>query len=854
MAEDGEDKGTNLDEERDAIRQLQSDIAWKKESLDRLLQKKVALNDELQMRIAELGDLEEKVRLEQHRGGKALESKASEQREEAINDCMRREVRQLLQSRVPVMDDNLHGATGRVEAGDKPPEETGGGETRQHDTVLVSYCSTNDDGKLDDFKATFRIDKEVTVKQLHAEACAYWGCSPKAFILCKVRENDVTEDLMNDKALATRLQDPYILPLQEEAHLHLIRRDSLEKFKIARRKMEEEAKRRQAEAVVKEIPEEGGDAGGKTLKTMKYAESGLIATEKQAEPFVEALKPWAGVYTLLKDRATEHDRRGKLVKFRDVCYFGILACMSLACIACRNSVSVFSLRQGAVECLVEGKFSESSNMAVSDFTEIRRPDQIWEWLGGTFHYQIFNENSSLREFYTPVGLMRLKQQKAGELDCQRKDLPYYVRTPCYHVHVGPDTEDQRDMIFNDNVFINMTETGLGRMPWPDPTKWEPKNIHAMEIEGSMQLAYESSGYKVDYTLAAENISTTGDTFAYDLLKYRDHWVTTQTRSLTLEVVLANYNMHGYLACTFLVEISPSGAVATAFWMYPFNVAPTYWSEVAKILDWFRGVIVFFYIALVRVYFETKRKVARGKKGLGYVFSFFGLLDESIVAIFTGLMFMRGKADPPSPHLVDGYYTYARDGMLQKHAFVMEALLFLIIAVRFATFGRILPSVFRLWKMFSKSIMMFLHFAAVVVPLTAGIVFLASAIWDPYLRKFSTFSQSFVSVMAATRNGLPVEMMYVTEKWWTIPFVVYFFFAMSAFFINTFLAITVHAFFEVELLEGSLDDGWSTDQWLDWMLWPSVYQCLTGNEPGSSMRDEVEEEEDSDLEDDDDGDD
>merc|ERR1719310_1321695 len=123
-------------------------------------------------------------------------------------------------------------------------------------------------------------------------------------------------------------------------------------------------------------------------------------------------------------------------------------------------------------------------------------------MGGSFHYQIFNENSSLREFYTPMGVMRLRQQKAGEKKCDREDLPYYVQQTCYHIHVNAETQDKSDLVYKEGYFVNVSQTGFGRLHWPDPTLWSAATDHVEELEGSMQAGYDASGYKVDYTLDA----------------------------------------------------------------------------------------------------------------------------------------------------------------------------------------------------------------------------------------------------------------------------------------------------------------------------------------------------------------
>jgi hypothetical protein len=817
------------------------------------------LQDELTTRRGELQDLEDSFRVEQQRGGN--QEKAG-QRDEAISEAMRTQVKSILQDRIPVMADIPEEEEGGAasQGGPKAAEDTGGAK-REHYTVLVSYISFNQDGRLDDFKACFRIDKEITVRQLHDDACKYWGCSPKSFGLCKVEGADDVKSLMlNDNGeidkekMDTKVQYNQVLSLLEESHLHLIRHESLEQFKIARKKkMEEDAKKGSDPA---KAPEAAAEKG--TLKTLKGAEGGVVASEKVDEPFVEALKPWPGIYELLKTKRHTHDRKPRIIKFRDVVLYGLLGILSIYCIALRNETSWFIATEGVLENLVRGKVGQTSDPmgAVVDFDNIRSVQDVWTWLGGSFHYQLFNNASSMRTYYTPVGFVRLRQQKAAmRKECIRSGLPSHVKRQCYDVHVTEEAQDKTDLIFPPGVFLNFSDENNGRMHWPDPTLWNPSPAGESIQYGWMQRGYGASGYMIDYMLNEDNITVAGDTFLADLDKLRELWFSTETRMLAVELMLANYHVRAHVTMSFLIEISPSGGVGVSNTIIPFHMKDTAADAAARTIDWLRAFIVIPYIFIIKVYFETKRKVGRGKTGLGYVFSFSGFNDASIVAVFFALMYIRNLAGPPPANEMQSFFSYRRTGVLDRRLFTTESFLFLLIMVKFASLMRIFPPIFRFWKMFAFSIKMFIYLSMLFMPVLLGVVVLANAIWNPYLLQVSTWTETLVLVLNSIRQGLPVEELYKKDRDWTIPFMLYFFFSLSGFFLHSFLAVSVHSYFEVELLEGDVlgDDGWSVDQWMDWMLIGKVYQILTGREPGSCQRDDVGEDEDDDEDDEDDDD-
>jgi len=289
-------------------------------------------------------------------------------------------------------------------------------------------------------------------------------------------------------------------------------------------------------------------------------------------------------------------------------------------------------------------------------------------------------------------------------------------------------------------------------------------------------------------------------------------------------------------CNLLLEIAPSGAVHPSLEMLPLRLAQGYGDDVADGLDIARWVIAILFLAIIRVWLETKRQVLLGRKGLAYFVSFPGIVDMATLAAFFALQYMRLKPPPQRPEDLQAFHSYSVAAWTADRLYILESLLLLLLILRFVTFMRIFPAVYRAFHTFAKSVWRFVFFAAIFLPVLLGNVFLANAIYSPHLQQFSTWPETFTSVVWAMQETFDDLGAMSETSSWTIPFVVYFFVSMVAFFLNGFLAITVHSYFEVELIDGSDPrvDNWGWEQWLQWMLWSPVYRWITKGAGASSQ--------------------
>lgn len=469
---------------------------------------------------------------------------------------------------------------------------------------------------------------------------------------------------------------------------------------------------------------------------------------------------------------------------------------------------------------------------VRNFKHIRRSDDLWNWLGGPFIYQMFDPGSTLRSNYMPAGYVRIRQQKVKQKVCTREDIPSNLKKPCHYVEVNENTRDEseipRVMQFNPSSF--MTSGGS------NPRVWQGPRLDIESPYGLIQHFYDTTGYAADYKLTPAMLGPIGaQQFSEDLEYFRHYWISTATRMMSIEFTLADHHIGGYVNVRLLLEISASGAIAPSVMLIPFHIFENSGDKVADGIDVLRWIIMLTLVMLFRVYREGKRKAELGKSGLHYIFSYNGFLDQAIIGLFFAIQYMRLQGHPLSPYALTEFYSYNRAADRRAQLRVAEAAFLCILFARWATLMRLFPVIYRFFKTFSNSLTHFLYFLAVFLPVFCGNLFAANAIWQPFVFMLSSWSQCLYVFFLSLQESFDAGELYTTSPAWCLAFLVWFFISIRIFLVHMFLAITVQCYFEVELIEGIRADDvkWDSMQWLDWMLWPTIFEKLTGLDSGIS---------------------
>lgn len=821
------------------IRELWEDIASRRRELDKVATEEEKVEEEKRHERQQIDNL--KAELDMLRRAKSERDNAENQKE--VEDMERNKlredtVRHLLRRYIPRLasvDEDRHSSKDEDSKSDgkEAPVETTTKDKDTHKHVLVSYSNVGNGP--DDYQVGYRIDKTITVGQLHRDVCAYWGCTHTDYVLCNLEGKEKAEPLWlrddpeKHTKLSRSLQQDVLLS-GERAQLHLVRFSQLQDFEEAARKLKEK------NITPQDLQVQSKANDPATIKTLKH---GFVSTETVAEPWVEAMKIWPGMYRLLKTRDRVRGRKWARSRLADFIIVGILIVLCFAITTLHDAgPDRYLLRQGVVEALGRGVKGETSGPPVVGFQNLKIAPDVWAWLMGPLHYQIWNKNSTLRRYYTPLGMLRMRQQRAGAAPCKSRELPLYLKKTCYHLKVDTVTMGKGSLIpqFAEELkrYNNMTADASWHKD-PNPFEWQPGKPPHSILPGVMQT-YGGDGYSALFNMS-KPISP--EAWMKDLTFLSQTWLSAQARLVVIEVTLANRHFGGFVSANFMVELSASGAIQTTMDVTSFNVHESDEVKTINALDWTRCIITFLWLGFIRLYMKTYERMQQGRNSFSYIVSFSGVIDTVTVGMTAATRYIRHKGPFPDPTTVQGFHNYSYLGSANDMSGVIEACLLLVLIVRFTTLLRFSPTTFRLFKLFTRSIRMFVSFAFIFVPLLVGAAFLAHAIWSPYIRNYSDWRTSLSEVMLGTYQPFPdLVRMADTGGSWAIPFIVYFFLSTKVFAVHMFLAITVQAFFEVELLEGAdaAKESWSMDQYLDWALWPAVYEKVFDKKPGASRQD------------------
>lgn len=285
-------------------------------------------------------------------------------RERGRSEFIRRKVREQLGRRIPRMvkieeseehqKEKQDGAQADAAQNDGKDKHRGGQKQKGiHNHVLVSYF--NGIGS-DEYQVAYRIDKSITVSQLHRDCCSYWGCSHNEYVLCTTtddeagarmessvkplwswKEDEDPSEQLNQTLLHDTPEQSVLKP-HEKAQLHLVSKEKFGQFQAQQDAARAENKAKQQTQETAEDPN--------TIKSLKY---GYVANEGIAEPFVEALKPWPGMHTLLKNRDRVRLHKWSRSRLRDFVTYGVLLILTAASLNLRSTMPMYIIREGAVQ-------------------------------------------------------------------------------------------------------------------------------------------------------------------------------------------------------------------------------------------------------------------------------------------------------------------------------------------------------------------------------------------------------------------------------------------------------------------------------------------------------------------------
>merc|ERR1719199_1074830 len=111
--------------------------------------------------------------------------------------------------------------------------------------------------------------------------------------------------------------------------------------------------------------------------------------------------------------------------------------------------------------------------------------------------------------------------------------------------------------------------------------------------------------------------------------------------------------------------------------------------------------------------------------------------------------------------------------------------------------RLSSTIRKYWEMYERSAVMFTYYMFLFLPVFLGTIYLAHCLWAPYRYHFSTWWEGCVNLVLFIKQDYELDGLLEVQPFWAVAFIIYFYIVFGLFLVNGFLAITVHAYFQVQ---------------------------------------------------------
>jgi len=845
----------------DETTQLRQDIVGNQGELVRIrerekrLQVKLkALQEEVDQRKIDVNKIrneqeteDAKAEEQKAEGADGRELKARQERRRYMKEETKKEIVDKL--RIQMQEDEDEMVIGPPALEDEGKQDQAKEKERFHDTVLIRYRPNKDEKT--EYVASFRCDKETKFRDVHKDACQYWGCSQisyKGFIFLPQpgpneevkhesdwvakeypRENDADQKI-NDHSQGTQEWG-----LKAAAELWLVHNDDQwRKMNGYRYQKEQDAGKSKA----KEAKSQKKDEGPKN--------------EVHVPQWMQMLKNngWMGYFHEVRrvkqrEEKAPADHQQKL-RLRDMFVLALVTFCSVMITVQRTPNDDYWVSQGVHAAFEDprlaGQFPEynvlgngSSTPAMDwvagmndfyankpflPFSHVRTTPQVYTFLAQTVP-RVFTNTSALTNF-TWVGTLRLRQQRANEVPCQRMDVLTELEQEDY-VCLSLTTSKEIDQ---DPLKIKKDVQALREVLLTDEigkfTEWE--NTAGPHVQG-IRETYNPTGYSVEW-----NYTSTGmDLYLHDIYAmFQYNWIDSHTRAIMLEADMYDTAAETYISATFLFELPPSNVASTTKIIRPMNLNFDLASSdsTAKYLEYVRiGCGVYLFLEQIR--HEIMFKLVRDKSCLRYSLTY-GLIDGWLViaiaiSAFVRLTFHPYAQDNPEEALLDT--TSYGAGFILEQLRAMDGCIFLLSGMRFASQLRVGKPILVLLRMMGKAFKESIYYCFIFFPPLCGFVFLAHCIWFAQLEEFSTIRDTFITMMVFVRGDIDLIAIGTTARYWTPVYMAAFFLIISIFMINGFTGIMYLSFLKATIQENdpwhTEDHRWTIGEWCHWAIPPVV---------------------------------
>ena len=190
-------------------------------------------------------------------------------------------------------------------------------------------------------------------------------------------------------------------------------------------------------------------------------------------------------------------------------------------------------------------------------------------------------------------------------------------------------------------------------------------------------------------------------------------------------------------------------------------------------------------------------------------------------IFTNFILTHVLSSKSTQDILDSkeYYDLVEKSLEYKWVFILEAILVLLIIMKIIHVLTIIKAIRVIVKTITLAFKQVITYAFIILPLVVAYALIGLGVYGPFLKDYSTFSDSFESVLGFIVGKCDLPEMMKFNSTWTVIYVISLTMIVIYLIISSFSAILIDAYESTILSEG-YPEGESDHKWTvkDAFLW------------------------------------
>ena len=264
------------------------------------------------------------------------------------------------------------------------------------------------------------------------------------------------------------------------------------------------------------------------------------------------------------------------------------------------------------------------------------------------------------------------------------------------------------------------------------------------------------------------------------------------RAFFLTFSLYNPSQDKFVSTEMLIELSNTGLVSPTHInvrSFRANVFQTSEEKGVRATEIFR-LLTIFYIA----FFQIGVKIYRlSSWKLVFLFkNFLKLIIDSliIITILTNFVLIHLASDETPDEILNSskYIDMVYKGVLYDQIFILESIILFLLVLKILHVMTIVKSVRIISKSISYAFKQVLTYMLIILPLVIAFTLIGMGIYGPFLNEYSTFANSFVSVLFFSVGQSNTTELMKFNSVWTVIYVVIVTMIIIYLLISSFVAV------------------------------------------------------------------